>query len=463
MFVVDAYFKAERISVLADHPCYHWVSRESKANASLDALRRRGLLRQRGRGARPRREPHGAGRVARPGAWPTGTAARCSAASAAGAGSSATREYREELYAAVRRLALERYDEGVHERMGFNLRVRSKLLRAEEAYQPLELLARYETRLRSHVRLRKVSGPGTHLVLRARGQARRQVHAAALRAPRRRPHAVGAAGEAARRDRRRGPRRHRRARRERGRGVPARTSPTAASTRCPRAPRSRSRRRAEGRPGPRAAATTVPIAPTAAAAGSPLPPGQLGGARGRQRRRLLARPAGAQERAAAHAHDLPARADHRGHEGARRRRRCRAALMRADARLGRARAQADAGSSRRSLPGLTAPRSRRTARRRSRMPRLPRRPLVAQVAQQRPHAGGEHGLGVDARRGGRARRPAPAAGRARRTARGSGRSGGSARGCAGSSPSTSSRPVGSVPTRRQIRSGRWRASTPRIL
>jgi hypothetical protein len=74
-------------------------------------------------------------------------------------------DYREQLYGAVRRLALERFDDSVHERMAFNLRVRSKLLRAEEAYQPLELLARYETRLRSHLNVRKIVGKGTHVVI----------------------------------------------------------------------------------------------------------------------------------------------------------------------------------------------------------------------------------------------------------------------------------------------------------
>ena len=280
--------------------------------------------------------------------------------------------------------------------------------------------------------------------------------AAALRAPRRRAHPVGAAGEAARRDRRGGPRRHRRA------------AATAASrcscenvddgsqymlpARTEVADPGGAGRPAGSGCGCRA---TVPIAPTAAAGGSPLPPGQLGGAR-----RSPTSPASRSGGEVPGAEKPLVLTTYRpgGSSRARRCRRRRRAAPRsaADARLGRARAQADAGSSRRSLPradrGQVAPdRPAQVADAAS-----PRRP-VAQVAQQRPHAGGEHGLGVDARRGARARRPARAAGRARRTARRSRRSAAFSTRLPGSSPSTSSRPVGSVSTRRQIRSGRWRA------
>jgi poly(ribitol-phosphate) beta-N-acetylglucosaminyltransferase len=34
VFVMRAYFAAQRISIMADYPCYHWVTREGRANAS---------------------------------------------------------------------------------------------------------------------------------------------------------------------------------------------------------------------------------------------------------------------------------------------------------------------------------------------------------------------------------------------------------------------------------------------
>jgi poly(ribitol-phosphate) beta-N-acetylglucosaminyltransferase len=164
MFVVPAYFKAERISVLADRPVYHWVRREEKTNASSQRFDAEGYFEN------VREVLDLVDANTEPGEWREKVKAhwyRGKMLQRVGGRGWLDRdaEYREELYAAVRKLALERFDETVHERMAFNLRVRSKLLRAQEAYLPLELLARYETRLRSHLRLRKVTGKGTHVVL----------------------------------------------------------------------------------------------------------------------------------------------------------------------------------------------------------------------------------------------------------------------------------------------------------
>ena len=164
VFVVDAYFRAQRISVLADHPCYHWVNRGSDVNASSGRFDPEGYF-DNVREVLDLVEAH-----TEPGEWRDKLMAhwyRGKMLGRVGGRGWLQRDadYREELYAAVRRLALERYDERVHERMAFNLRVRSKLLRAEQAYQPLELLSRFETRLRSHVRVRRLEARGTHIVL----------------------------------------------------------------------------------------------------------------------------------------------------------------------------------------------------------------------------------------------------------------------------------------------------------
>ena len=75
--------RAERISVLADRPVYHWVRRERAATPPTRRFDARRLLRQRARGARPGRgaTPSPARCATR--CCCTGTAARCSAASAA--------------------------------------------------------------------------------------------------------------------------------------------------------------------------------------------------------------------------------------------------------------------------------------------------------------------------------------------------------------------------------------------
>jgi glycosyltransferase involved in cell wall biosynthesis len=162
LFVVDAYFRAERISLLADHPCYHWVFHDAQANAShrpieagyfdnvrevLDLVeqhtepgefrdqlllhwyRGKMLGRLTGRGLL-RREP----------------------------------EHRRELFEVIRKLALERFGDDVHARLPLSLRVRSRLLR-DGSLDGLIALAEFESGLTSKVKLRELQAPGTHLTL----------------------------------------------------------------------------------------------------------------------------------------------------------------------------------------------------------------------------------------------------------------------------------------------------------
>jgi glycosyltransferase involved in cell wall biosynthesis len=161
-FVVGAYFRAQRISVLADHPCYHWVFHDAAENAShqrigedyfeavrevLDLVDRNtepGDLRERlalhwyrskmlnrvgGRGL-VRRDP----------------------------------EQRRAQHESIRRLALERWGDDVHERLPFHLRIRSRLLR-DGSLDQLVALARMESGLAPRIALRKVQVPGTHALL----------------------------------------------------------------------------------------------------------------------------------------------------------------------------------------------------------------------------------------------------------------------------------------------------------
>jgi glycosyltransferase involved in cell wall biosynthesis len=164
VFVVEAYFRARRISVLADYPCYHWVHRATDANAStgrfdpeayfddvrdvLDVVERHtepgpfrdALLDHWYRGKM-------LGRVGGR-AWP-----------------GRPDDYRRELHAAVRRLALERYGDDVGERLPFHLRIRSQLLR-HGTYEDLLALSELEAELRAKVVLREADGA----VLRLRGE-----------------------------------------------------------------------------------------------------------------------------------------------------------------------------------------------------------------------------------------------------------------------------------------------------
>jgi poly(ribitol-phosphate) beta-N-acetylglucosaminyltransferase len=164
VLVVSAYFAAERISILADRPVYHWMRRDEQDNASyrrFDADAYFDNVREVLDLVESRTEPgalrehlllhwyHGKmlGRVGgRDWLWREA-------------------DFRRELYEAVRALALERFGEDVHERLPFNLRLRSKLLRRGD-FDALGRLSRFERRLTPVVRIRGIERGGTHVVLR---------------------------------------------------------------------------------------------------------------------------------------------------------------------------------------------------------------------------------------------------------------------------------------------------------
>ena len=139
VFVVHAYLHAQRISVLSDYVCYHWMLRDENASRDrfdpagyydnvrevLDLVERhtepgpfrervqshwyRGKLMKRVGPVLTRREP----------------------------------EYQQALFTEVRDLALERFGDWIHDHLRFNLRVRSWLLRgasfeAVKAFAELE-------------------------------------------------------------------------------------------------------------------------------------------------------------------------------------------------------------------------------------------------------------------------------------------------------------------------------------
>jgi len=164
VFVVDAYFRAERISVLADRPAYHWMLRGDRANASyqrFDAQRYFDDLREVLDLVAARTEP-GPWRETLLAHWYRGKMLR-----RVGGRDWLWRnaEWRRELYEAVRALALERFGEDVHEHLPFSLRLRSVLLRRGD-FDSLGRMARYERRLQPVTRIRGIERGGTHLVLR---------------------------------------------------------------------------------------------------------------------------------------------------------------------------------------------------------------------------------------------------------------------------------------------------------
>ena len=148
MFVVHTYFHAKRIYVIADHPIYHWVRHED-GNASYDAFDPVGYY-QNVREVLDLVEEHtepGPLRDKLLSHWYRGKMLN-----RVGGRSFMKRDpdYRRELHAEIRKLAVERFDEGVHAWLAPSRRVRSHLLR-EGTLESLEKLSGLEAELRADV------------------------------------------------------------------------------------------------------------------------------------------------------------------------------------------------------------------------------------------------------------------------------------------------------------------------
>jgi glycosyltransferase involved in cell wall biosynthesis len=163
LFVVHSYFHANRISILADYPCYHWVHRAEDVNASwrrLDPVGYFNNMREVLDLVEEHTEP-GELRERMYAHW-----YRSKALARVGGGPFVRREpkYRHELYEEIRRLALERYGPEVDGLLPFNLRMRSMLLR-EGSYESLGVLAAFENELRADVTVREIRWEGKTLEL----------------------------------------------------------------------------------------------------------------------------------------------------------------------------------------------------------------------------------------------------------------------------------------------------------
>jgi len=164
MFVVHAYFHAAGISVLADRACYHWMLRDRTQNASYRELEPEGYFGN-------VREvldlvcahtPPGPFRDTLLAHWYRGKMlGRVGGASFGRRDEALSRR----LVETIRALALERYDERVDNRLAFNLRVRSALVRDGD-YDSLRHLAAFESALRARLKVRATGGDGEQITLR---------------------------------------------------------------------------------------------------------------------------------------------------------------------------------------------------------------------------------------------------------------------------------------------------------
>jgi poly(ribitol-phosphate) beta-N-acetylglucosaminyltransferase len=169
LFVVHAYFHAAGITVLADRPAYHWVLRDIARHASSRRLDPEGYY------GNVREVLDLVCEHTEPGPWRDRLLThwyRGKMLGRVGGRGFANREeeFNRELVGAIRSLALDRYDDRVHERLAFNMRARSLLLRAGD-YDGLLRLAELESALHARVRAR-VQGDGRRLTLSLRAALR---------------------------------------------------------------------------------------------------------------------------------------------------------------------------------------------------------------------------------------------------------------------------------------------------
>jgi glycosyltransferase involved in cell wall biosynthesis len=151
LFVVPAYFAAERISVLSSHPIYHWMRRASDASASrqrADPAAHVESLRELMTMVDDRTAP-GALRDRYHLHWYRSKVLRRLGRATA---HQRDREYRVQVYEATRQLMEERFPPRLDDRLAYNLWLRARLARRGDL-EGLERLAAFDDGVRARARV----------------------------------------------------------------------------------------------------------------------------------------------------------------------------------------------------------------------------------------------------------------------------------------------------------------------
>jgi poly(ribitol-phosphate) beta-N-acetylglucosaminyltransferase len=165
VMVINAYFRARRISVLADYPCYHWVQIGRGQNASMRPVEPAGYfdnLREVLDIVDANVEP-GAVRDRMYTHW-----FRSKALVRMGGRAFLRREpaYRAEVAQAVRAIVAERFPPRLDALLPYGLRLRASLVR-HGSDEDLAALARFEAGLRGHAKVHRLRRDGAGLTLAA--------------------------------------------------------------------------------------------------------------------------------------------------------------------------------------------------------------------------------------------------------------------------------------------------------
>ena len=170
LFVVPAYFAAQRISVLGSHPVYHWVVRGRDGSASRqrpDAAGHFGSIRELLAIVDERTTP-GAVRDRYHLHWYRGKVLKRVGRAT---GHQRDRDYRVELYEHARALVNERFPPSLDKKLAFNFRLRARLIRRDDL-AGLERLRAYEASMRARARVVRVRRTQRGLLVRVTGELR---------------------------------------------------------------------------------------------------------------------------------------------------------------------------------------------------------------------------------------------------------------------------------------------------
>jgi poly(ribitol-phosphate) beta-N-acetylglucosaminyltransferase len=167
VFVMRAYFASPRISVLADYPCYHWILRDRDQNASWGRLDPDSYFENMGE-VLDIVDEH-----TQPGEFRDRLYARWYRGKMLNRVekvlSNPDAEHRMRLYHAMHELSAARFPESVDAHLPFNLRERSRLLRAGRLDE-LAALAELERKLRVEARATSVRQDGDAVELRVESE-----------------------------------------------------------------------------------------------------------------------------------------------------------------------------------------------------------------------------------------------------------------------------------------------------
>jgi glycosyltransferase involved in cell wall biosynthesis len=150
VFVMNAFFATDRISILADYPCYHWMLREEKDNASfarMDPVSYFGHLREVIDIIEANTQPGDRERDRLLAHWYRG---KCLWRLDGAVFLRRDADFNREIYDEVRKVTLERFPPSVDRFLPFGLRMRSHLLRAGNLEGIYEM-ARFEAAIRARV------------------------------------------------------------------------------------------------------------------------------------------------------------------------------------------------------------------------------------------------------------------------------------------------------------------------